>query len=214
MSKIVINAEKRDLIGKQVRQLRRQGKIPAVIYGNKIQSQAITLDFREASRSLEGLSSSSLIEIQLDGNAHPVIVRERQMNYIRAEIIHVDFQEVSLTETIRTSVTIHLEGDAPAVKDHDAVLTTALTEIEVEALPQDLPEKFLVDVSVLKNIGDSIFVKDIVAPENVTILTDPEEMIVLASYSSTGMDEEEEEEEEVSADEPEVIEKGKSEEEN
>lgn len=208
MSKIVINAEKRELIGKQVRQLRRQGKIPAVLYGHKIQSQAITLDFREASRNLEGLTSSSLIEVKLDGKAHPVIVREKQMNYIRAEIIHVDFQEVSLTEKLRTSVTIQLDGEAPAVKDHDAVLTTALTEIEVEALPQDLPEKFLVDVSVLKEVGDSIFVKDIPTPENVTILTDPEEMVVVASYSSTGL---EEGEEEVSTDEPEVIEKGKSE---
>jgi large subunit ribosomal protein L25 len=153
-----------------------------------------------------------LIEVKLDGKSHPVIVREKQMDYIRSEIIHVDFQEVSLTEKLRTSVTIQLDGDAPAIKEHDAVLTTALTEIEVEALPQDLPEKFLVDVSVLKEIGDSIFVKDIPTPENVTILTDPEEMVVVASYSSTGL-EEEAEEEAVTTDEPEVIEKGKSEDE-
>ncbi len=211
MSKIVINAEKRTLIGKQVRQLRRQGKLPAVIYGHKIEAQPITLDFREASKSLAGLTSSSLIEIQLDGKAHPVIVREKQLNYIRDEFIHVDFQEVSLTEKLRTSVTIQLEGDAPAVKEYNAILVSGLTEIEVEALPQDLPEKFLIDVTGLKEIGDSILVKEIIAPDGLTILTDPEETIVFTTFSTTGAGEVEEELEEEVSEEPEVIEKGKSE---
>ncbi|OJX41405.1 MAG: hypothetical protein BGO78_01350 [Chloroflexi bacterium 44-23] len=213
MNKIVINAEKRTLIGKQVRQLRRQGKLPAVIYGHKIEAQPISLDFREASKILVGLTSSSLIEVQIDGKPHPVIVREKQMDYIRDEFIHVDFQEVSLTELLRTFVVIHLEGEAPAVKDFNAVLVSELTEIEVEAFPQDLPEKFIVDVSGLKEIGDSILVKDIVKPDNLTILTDLEETIVFTAFSTTGAQEAEEELEEMESEEPEVIEKGKTEEE-
>lgn len=212
MSKIVINAEKRTLIGKQVRQLRRAGKLPAVIYGHKIEPQAISLDFRDASKNLAGLTSSSLIEVQLDGKAHPVIVREKQMNFIRNEIIHVDFQEVSLTEKLRTAVPVQLEGDSPAVKEYDAILVAGLSEIEVEAFPQDLPEKFLVDVSALKEIGESIFVKDISIPANVEILSDPDEMVVLVTHSAVAEEEEEAEAEEEAGEEPQVIEKGKSEE--
>lgn len=212
MSKIVIIAEKRTLIGKQVRQLRRAGKLPAVIYGHKIEPQAISLDFHEASKNLSGLTSSSLIEVQLDGKAHPVIVREKQMNFIRNEIIHVDFQEVSLTEKLRTAVTIQLEGESPAVKEYDAILVAGLSEIEVEAFPQDLPEKFFVGVSALKEVGDSILVKDILAPANVEILSDPEEMVVLVTHSTIAEEEEEEGELEVGGEEPEVIEKGKGEE--
>ncbi len=181
MSKIVVQAETREVVGKRVNRLRREGKLPAVIYGNKIDTKVISMDFREASKALTGLSSSSLVEIQLDGKAHTVIVREKQMNFIRDEIIHVDFQEVSLTEKLRASVIVRTEGDAPALEELDSMLVTGLTEIEVEAFPQDLPESFTVDVSGLKNVGDSITVKDIPLLKNVEILSDPDEMLILVT---------------------------------
>jgi len=209
MSKIVINAEPRSIVGKQVRQLRRAGLVPAVIYGHRIQPQPITLDFREASKRLEGLTATSLIEIQLGGKTHTVIVREKQMNYIRAEIIHVDFQEVSLTEKLRAYVEVVLEGNSPAVKDLDAVIVTGISEIEVESFPQDLPEKFVFDISKLLNIGDAIHVKDIVVPSTVEILSNPDEMVVLVT-SGAPVEEEEGAEGTI---EPEIIEKGKKEEE-
>jgi large subunit ribosomal protein L25 len=215
MSKIVVQAENRDIIGKRVNRLRREGILPAVIYGNKIDTKVISLDFREASKALAGLTSSSLVEIQLDGKAHTVIVREKQMNYIRDEIIHVDFQEVSLTEKLRASVVVRTEGEAPALEDLDAMLVTGLTEIEVEAFPQDLPESFTVDVSALKEVGDSITVKDIPLMKNVEILSDPDEMLI--QVTSTFIAEEPAEEEEgliVEGEEPEIIEKGKKEDES
>jgi len=209
MSKIVLNAETRTVIGKQVKQLRRDGKIPAVIYGHKLTSMPISLDFRESSKKLEGLTGSSLIEILLDGKTHTVIVREKQKNYIRDEIIHVDFQEVSLTEKIRASVEIVLEGISPAIKDFDGVLVSGLSEIEVESYPQDLPEKFVVDVSKLAKIGDSIHLRDLEISPKVEILSNIEEMIVLVT-SATPVSEEEETAE--GSAEPEIIEKGKKEE--
>lgn len=216
MSKIVVQAETREVVGKKVNRLRREGILPAVIYGNKIDTKVISMDFREASKALTGLSSSSLVEIQLDGKAHTVIVREKQMNYIRDEIIHVDFQEVSLTEKLRASVVVRTEGIAPALEELDSMLVTGLTEIEVEAFPQDLPESFTVDVSGLLNVGDSITVKDIPLVKNVEILSDPDEMLIQVTSTFIAEEPEEEEEEEgliVEGEEPEIIEKGKKEDE-
>jgi large subunit ribosomal protein L25 len=121
----------------------------------------------------------------------------------------VDFQAVSLTETIRTEVNIELTGIAPAVKDFSGVLVEGLTSIHVEALPKDLPEKFVIDISVLKEIGDSILVKDLVVSDKVNILTPLDELVVLV----TAPEAEEEITPAVEGEEPEVIEKGKKEEE-
>lgn len=213
MSKIVLDAEPREIIGKRVKQLRRQGLVPAVIYGSHIDPIAITLNFRDLSKALSGLTASSLITIKVKGTEHNTLVRDRQMDYIRNEIIHVDFQAVSLTEKIRANVVILSEGTSPAVKDFSAVIVTGISEIEVEALPQELPEKFVVDLSVLKEIGDSITVKDLDIPGNVELLTDPEEVLFVATSMATEMVEEEEGEEEEllgeETSEPEVIERGK-----
>jgi large subunit ribosomal protein L25 len=216
MSKIEIQAEPRTVIGKRVNALRREGILPAVIYGNNVETMVISLDFREASKILAGLTSSSLVEIKLKGKTHTVIVREKQMNFIRDEIIHVDFQEVSLTEKLRASVGVRTEGESPAVDEYDAMLVIGLSEIEVEAFPQDLPEEFLVDISGLKEIGDSITVKDIPALENVEILSDPDEMLILvtSTFNAEEPSGEEGEGELAEGEEPEVIEKGKKEDES
>jgi large subunit ribosomal protein L25 len=215
MSKIILNAEPRTVIGKQVKQLRRQGKLPGIIYGNKIDSKAITLDLRDATKVLSTVTSSSLVTIVLEGKEYPSLVREKQIDFILRTLKHVDFQAVSLSEKIRASVTIHFEGESSAVKEFDAILSTGINQIEIEAYPQDLPEGFTVDISQLKEVGDSILVKDIVIPENIEVLSNPEEMVVFASSSRPAVEEEgevaEEEELETTEVEPEVIEKGKKE---
>jgi large subunit ribosomal protein L25 len=120
---------------------------------------------------------------------------------------------VSLTEKITASVAVHLDGVAPAVKEFSAILVTGLTELEVECLATDLPERFTVDVSGLAEIGDGIYVKDVPVPANVEILSDPDEMIVVATAQAAEEVEEEEALEGEEGEEPEVIEKGKKEEE-
>jgi large subunit ribosomal protein L25 len=216
MSKILLNAKPRTIIGKQVKQLRRQGKLPATIYGHKIDPRSITLDLRDATKILSTITSSSLITIVLEGKEYPSLVRERQIDFILGTLKHIDFQAVSLTEKIRTLVTIRFEGESPAVQDQDAILSVGMNSIEIEALPQDLPEEFIVDVSKLTEIGDSLLVKDIEVSENIEVLSHPEEMVVIVSTSRPAEEEEvegeleEEELEEIDV-EPEIIEKGKKE---
>ncbi len=181
MDKIVLEAVKREVIGKKVKVLRREGKLPAIVYGYGVDSIPIVLDHKSSSRILANAESSSLIMINLDGKEYPTLVREKQWDYIRRSLTHVDFQVVSMTEMIAAQVRIELVGDAPAVADFAAILVTGLTEFEVEALPADLPDSIEVDISVLANIGDGIFVRDIATGDKITILDDPDAMIVVAS---------------------------------
>jgi len=216
MEKVVIPAEKRKVTGKQVKALRREGKLPAVLYGYGIDPMSIVLDAHEASRTLARASSSTLITISLDGKEYPTLVREKQLDYIRNSLIHVDFLAVSLTEKITASVGVHVVGEAPAVKEYGAILVTGLTELEVECLATDLPERFTVDVSGLTEISSGVYVKDVVPPDGVEILNDPEEVLVVATAMVEEEIEEEEEElleGEEELEEPEVIGRGKEEEE-
>ena len=216
MEKVIIQAEKRNVTGKQVKALRREGKLPAVIYGYGLDPISIVLDTRSSSRTLAKATSSSLITIELDGKQYPTLVREKQLDFIRNSIIHVDFMAVSMTEKITASVGVQVVGESPAVREFGAILVTGLTELEVECLATDLPERFTVDVSGLAEISSGVYVRDVVPPENVEILNDPEEMIVVATAMAAEEEEEEEEElleGEEELEEPEVIGKGKEEEE-
>ena len=210
MEKVILKASKRNVVGKQVRALRRAGKLPAVIYGHRTEPINVELDAHDASLTLAKLTSSSLVTIEVDGKEYPALVREKQLDFIRNRLIHVDFLAVSMTEKITANVGVQLDGTAPAVKDFNAILVTGLTELEVECLPVDLPARFVVDISGLAKIGDGVYVKDVVAPANVEILSDPDEMIVVATAMAA--EEVEEVEEVLEAEEPEVIEKGKKEE--
>lgn len=215
MEKVVIKATKRAVTGKHVATLRREGKLPGVLYGHNINSVPITMDLKETSMILGKLSGSSIVTIDLDGQEHAALVREKQRDYIRSLLIHVDFQAVSLTEKLRTDVGIELIGLSPAVKDFNAMIVSGIEAVEVECLPQDLPEKFEVDISNLKAIGDSIYLRDIPVPQNVEFLTDPNELIAVAQFIKEEVVEAPVEVEgaEVAGTEPEVIEKGKKEEE-
>lgn len=211
MEEIVVKANRRDIIGKQVKALRRSGKLPAVIYGHAIEPTPIVLDLREATRLLNTLAPSALVTLEMDGDRHMTLIREKQRDFIYGTLKHIDFQIVSALEKLRVPVTINVEGESPAVKDFNGVLVNGLEEVEVECFPQDLPDHLTVNISKLVKIGDGLYVRDIVPPANVQILEDPNEMVVLV----TGQAAEEVEEVVVvpEGEEPEVIEKGKKEEE-
>ena len=183
MEKVVLKATKRDVTGKQVSALRRAGKLPAVIYGRRTEPVSITLDAHVAGLALSKVGSSSLITVEVDGKEYPALVRERQRDFIKGTLKHVDFLAVSLTETIRADVRIEITGISPAVKDLNAVLVTGLHAISVECLPTDLPDHIEVDISGLAQVGDGIHVGDLQVSDKVQILTDPGEMIVVATYA-------------------------------
>ncbi len=210
MDKLSIEATRRTVIGKKVGALRRAGKLPGVIYGHNFEATPIQMDLHDASLILSHASSSQLIKINLDGKEIPTLVREKQRDFIKGTLLHVDFQAVSLTEKIRTSVSIDLSGVAPAVKDYNGVVVQELDEVEVEALPQDLPEKLVVDISNLARIGDAIHIRDLKVPAGVEILNEPDEVVVIITGAAPEISEEEAAEE---ISEPEVIERGKKEEE-
>jgi large subunit ribosomal protein L25 len=210
MEKVVLQALPRTVKGKQVSVLRRQGQLPAVIYGHNFEATPITLNLKDTTKKLSGLTTTSLIYIELEGKEHAVLVREKQRNYIRNVWIHMDFQAVSLKEKIRARITIELTGTSPAVKDFNGLVVAGVSTVHVEGLPQDLPEHLTIDLSTLANIGDSIHVKDLVFSDKVTVLEDLEELVAVVTLPH---EEAEEVVETPAAGEPEVIEKGKKEEE-
>lgn len=214
MEKIVIEAKKRKEIGKLVKKLRREGFIPAIVYGHNLDPMAISLEKRYATQILNKVSGSTVLTLKVDGKEYSTLVRDVQRDHLRNEFLHLDFLAVSLTEKLRTAVSITLVGDAAVLEEYEALIVAGITEVEVEALPQDLPETIEVDVSGLAEIGQAIYLKDVPSPANVEILTDPEELIAVASAVKEEVVEEvveaELEGEEVA--EPEVIEHGKGEE--
>lgn len=181
MQKVVLKAEKRDVTGKQVGALRRTGKLPAVIYGRHVEPMAIVLDAHSAGLALAKLTSSSLVMIDLGGREYPSLVREKQRDFIKGNLTHVDFLAVDLTEKIRANVRVELTGLSAAVKDFNAVLVHGLESIEVECLPTELPERVTVDISALAQIGNGIYVRDVTLPGNIRVLSDSDEMIAVAT---------------------------------
>lgn len=206
MAKLVLKATRRSVTGKTVKTLRTQGYLPAVMYGHNFEPISIVLDAHTSNLALLGLSASTIINIELDGNQVATLIREKQKDYMRNRLLHVDFQVVSLTEKISAAVKIELTGVSSAVKDFSAVIVSNVNTILVEALPGDLPQSIKVDISLLKAVGDSIHVRDLTFGSGVTVLTDVDELIVVATGTVA-------EEEPVVAveDEPEVIEHGKKE---
>lgn len=219
----VLTAEKRNIKGKRVNSLRRAGLLPGIIYGrigkDQIEPILIQLNLHDASKIINRLTGSSLVKLNVEGDEYPVILREAQRDVILGTLKHVDFMAVSLTEKLQTAVPIELIGQAPAEINLAAVVVTGISELEIECLPQDLPERIEVDATVLVDIDSAIYVRDLDLPDNFEVLTDPDELIAGVTYVTIEEEEEEEEEAELAElleedVEPEVIEKGKKEEED
>lgn len=214
MEEVVFQANQRDVIGKKVKRLRREGLLPAVVYGHNIEPIPISLDMREANRTIDSISPSALIVLNIDGDKHYAIVRDKQRNPLLRSIIHIDFQAVSLTETVRADVNVNIVGEAPAVETYLAILVPSLEQLSIECLPTNLPDRIDVDVSGLAEIGDSLLVSDLIVPDGVEILNDPEDVVVVV-IPPAAEEEEEVEEEEIEVEEgaePEILERGKREE--
>ncbi len=181
MDKVILKAVKRDVTGKQVKAMRRDGQLPAVIYGRHLEPIAISLEAHAANLAMGKLSSSSLVTIDLEGKEYPALVRERQRNFIKGNLTHVDFLAVDLTEKIRATVRLEFVGVSSAVKDYNGVLVKNIEKLEVECLPTDLPERIAVDIAALAAIGNSIRVRDLAISDAIRILNDEDETIAVAT---------------------------------
>jgi large subunit ribosomal protein L25 len=215
MDEVVLEANKREVIRRGVGALRRSGKIPAVVYGSGIESTPVELDAKLLTDVLSRTSASTLISLAIGKQKHQVLVRDIQRDVIRQDILHVDFLKVAMDVVISTEVPVELVGESPAVKELGGLLVTGLSSIEVEALPADLPDRVTVDLGMIVDMDDSIMVSDIEIGEGVEILTSLEELLASVVYQVEEEEEEVVEVEEIIDEElePEVIERGKPEDE-
>lgn len=172
MDKITLNAQKRTIVGRKVKKLRKDDIVPANLYGKKIKSQAVQVAEKEFGSVFSKVGETGLVELALDKAAHPVLIHNVAVHPVTGTPLHVDFFQVDLREKIQTKVPLSFAGDAPAVVNKIGVLLHILPELEIEALPTDLPEKIVVDVSKLAAVGDVLKVSDLLVSDKIKILTD------------------------------------------
>jgi large subunit ribosomal protein L25 len=185
MSKnIQIKAEHREMTGKKVKQLRNEGKLPGVIYGKKIEPMNIVMDLKEVTKQLRSVSSSTIVDIVLDGKKYPAILRGKQRHPLKDIVMHVDFQAVSMDAKLRVNVPIVLVGESPAVASFRAILTTGVENLDIEVSAANMPESFEVDITKLDEIGDSVSVKDLDIDDDITVYTNEDDMIVVLTGMS------------------------------
>ena len=181
MEKYILNAEKREVLGKKVKGLRREGKLPAVIYGQEIEPISITLETKEVHKVLKVVGANTLISIKIGKEEFLTLVREIQREVIIRDLLHMDFQAVSLEETITTSLPVVMVGVAPVIEEFEALLIVSMDELQIEAKAKDLLDLISVDVSNMMEIGDNIMVKDLVISGDVKILDDPDGIVIVAT---------------------------------
>ncbi len=199
MEAIQLHAEPRTVIGKKVKLLRHKNIVPGVIYGRHMDPIAVQFGKRELTTALNRVGTSATLQVEVTGSSEPylVIFRDVQHHVILRDVVHVDLQALSLTETVRVPVNIVMVGIAPAVEAEAGVVMQVLQEVEIEALPTALIPVIEVDISGLTEIGNSISVGDLEVPAGVTILNNPDVTIVQVTYEAIEEVEEEEVEEDL-----------------
>jgi large subunit ribosomal protein L25 len=205
MAKTQIPTLKADVRGEKgssaSRRIRNKGSLPAVLYGHKEESIALTVDHREVETMLK--HGTLLVELDIDGKAEQALIKAIQHDHAGYGMLHVDFERVSMDELVTVTVALDFHG-TPAGATHGGIVEYQLTEITVECLPMDIPEVIRVDIAHLE-IGDSIHARDVVPPEGVKVARDPEDMVVAVAAPRGVEEEAEEEAEKAGITEPEVI---------
>jgi len=173
-----LKAAAREPLGKRSRRLLREGKLPAIVYGHNTEPTPILLDRLEFQKVFVKSGRTHLVDLAIDGRTEKVLVREIQTHPRRLGPIHVDFYQVDLQEKIEVEVPIRIVGESAPVKRGDADILQPMHSIRVQCLPSDIPESFEVDITPLEEIEMELRVSDIAVPKNVTVLEDPEELVV------------------------------------
>jgi len=178
-----LNATTRSEFGKKTKKLRKEGMLPGILYGPKIEkAMPLSLKYDDFSQVYKEAGESSLIELRVEDRENVVLIRDAVIHPLTQRFIHSDFYQVPMDEKITITIPITVSGEAPAVKDEGAVLIRNTYDIEVSALPRDLPKEVVADLSSLKHIDDSILVKDLAVSDGVTF--EVEEDLVIASVSA------------------------------
>jgi large subunit ribosomal protein L25 len=206
MQELKLKAEKRNVFGKKNRFLRRKGIIPAHLFGHSLESLALQCDSNELKKIVDNAGTTRLISLKVEGekDSKNVFLREIQRDTLSRELLHVDFYQVRKEEKMTMEVPIVLVGEAPAMKVKGRILSHGLDVLSIECLPDKVPPQIEVDISILTELEQSIYVKDIVIDSEIDVQDDPEQLVVKVSEIIVKIEEEKpavEEEEEAEVEE-------------
>lgn len=177
MKRHSLSVAKRDVFGKKVKKLRKAGTLPGNVYGKEMKSVAVSMPTKDFLSVFEQAGHSGVVDLKLGEETIPTLIHEVTYDHIDRVPLHVDFYKVNLKEKVKTAVPVVLTGEPVAVTEKLGLLLQNLSEVEVEALPTDLPENVEVDVAHLAQVGESVKVADMKVPTDVTILTDGEQEV-------------------------------------
>jgi large subunit ribosomal protein L25 len=179
MQKEELKADLRKLKGRKIKNLRLEGILPANISGKKIKSEAVQVNLKDFKKTFSKIGETGLLELKLGNEVRHVLIHNIQKNPVSNEYVHADFLQVDLKEKVEAEVPVELSGESPAEKQGIGTVVQYLNEIKVEALPTDLPEKFVVDVSTLAEIDQAVFIKDLIVDRAKVDVKDGAEEIVV-----------------------------------
>ena len=184
MDKVDLKVASREILGKKVKHLRRQGITPVHVFGHGIESLALQCDTRELERVLSQAGQTRLINLKLGKEKKPriVVVREFDRDWRKGGLVHVDFYQVKMEEKIRLEVPVVLLGEAPALKSKTNMLDHELGTFTVECLPAQIPDSIEVDISTLTELDQAIRVKDITLDKDITVLNNPDLVVAKISF--------------------------------
>jgi large subunit ribosomal protein L25 len=193
MARRELAVETRQVTGKKVAQLRRSGVLPANVYGRGLESISIQIGIEDMDKTLKAATANEVLDLRIAGESEsrPVVIQKVQRHPITSSPLHAEFYQVSLTHTMRAEVPLVVVGQSEAVGTYNGVLMHALTSLHVEALPLNLPSSIEVDITPLVELEQSLHVRDLPIPTNVTVLTDAEVMVVKVSTPRVSLEEEE-----------------------
>lgn len=174
-----LNTESRSIFGKKLKNSKKEGKIPAVVYGKGKESKPLFVNLNEFKKIWKNIEESTIVKLN-GGSSDEVLVYDTEKDPVRGEFIHVDFYALDVDKPITAEVKIVYEGVSPAVKEKGGVLVKVLHALEIEALPKDFPHEIKIDISKLVNIGDRMIVKDLIFEKSVKVKSKDDQIIVLA----------------------------------
>lgn len=177
MEKVILKAEKREIKGRKVKNLRLKGIIPAVLYGKDFENIVLALDEKEFNKVYTKAGSSTIVDLEIGDDTHKILIHEPQMDAVTDKYIHVDLYKVNMKQEIHTEIPLEFVGVSPAVADLEGNLITNKDALEVKCLPDKLVSNIEVNISVLKTFDDIIKVGDLTIPEGIEIQADAEEIV-------------------------------------
>jgi large subunit ribosomal protein L25 len=175
----ILKAEKREIVGKGIKRIRKQGKIPGVLYGAGEKGLLLQLSEKEFDKVFSQAGESSLIELEIEGNKKNVLIHEVALDPVGDKPLHVDFLQVRMDKPIKAKIPLSFEGESGAVKNLGGILVKVMHELEVEALPKDLPHEIKVDISGLQSLEDRVRVSDLKISKEVKVIAPKDEILVL-----------------------------------